>query len=73
MWVKIRNKIINLNTGIYIEIEDILTEHKKTIYLKRLGYKTSIIIYESTNKRKVYLIFKKIRDRLLRGKLGRKN
>ena len=74
MWILKKNKIININTGILLKIEEIkimdtkiLNDCVYAILLKKLGIKDYIVLFHSKNKTKIFLIFKKIKNKLLIG------
>jgi hypothetical protein len=61
MWIKIENKIINLNTGIVIKINDSpINKNKRIISLEKVGFDKDINLFESEDKKEVDTKFKQI-------------
>lgn len=60
MWIKIDNKFINLDTGIYIEKSENIVEKLIAIELKSLNSDKKVILYSNSNAKKVNSLFETV-------------
>ena len=60
MWLKINNKFVNLNTGIYMEKSENNVEELYFIYLKSLHSDRKVILFSNFNEEEIDIIFNNI-------------